>query len=73
VMLEVIDARGTGPLPGAALIVAHRGVIRTVTRELAGVEPVIELGSIQLLHRAAPGAGWRAERLDVVDHLAGLV
>ncbi|HVC43484.1 MAG TPA: histidine phosphatase family protein [Candidatus Binataceae bacterium] len=73
VMLEVMAARAAEPAAGVALLVAHRGVIRVVTRELAGVEPVIELGSIQLLCREAPGAQWRAERRDVIDHLAGVV
>lgn len=54
---------------GLSLLVAHRGVLRAITRRLAGVEPVIELGSIQLL--VCEGAGrWAAERLDVTADLA---
>jgi broad specificity phosphatase PhoE len=52
-----------------ALVVAHRGVIRAITRHLARVEPEIELGSISILTHAD---GWRAQVLDAIDHLAGL-
>lgn len=52
-----------------ALVVAHRGVIRTITRHLAGVEPEIELGSISVLAHAD---GWHARVLDAIDHLTGL-
>jgi broad specificity phosphatase PhoE len=48
------------------LVVAHRGVIRTIVRRLTGAEPTVELGSIQILQR---GSGWRATHLDLVDHL----
>jgi hypothetical protein len=48
--------------------VAHRGVIRAIARRLAGVEPVIELGSMQIL--VCQGRGqWVAERLDVTAGL----
>ncbi len=53
--------------PGAyALLVAHRGVIRTIVNRLTGAEPLVELGSIQILHC---DSDWRPERLDIVDHL----
>src|SRR5713101_2791702 len=54
------------------LVVAHRGVIRAITRRLAGAEPEIELGSIQVLSRAGRRAGWRADLLDATEHLRGL-
>src|SRR6266851_9610466 len=58
--------------PAIALVVAHRGVIRAITRRLAGAEPEIELGSIQVLSRAGRRAGWRADLLDATEHLRGL-
>lgn len=51
-----------------ALLVAHRGVIRAITRRLAGAEPEIELGSIQVLERDG-AMRWRAVRLDFTAHL----
>jgi broad specificity phosphatase PhoE len=54
---------------GVTLVVAHRGVIRAITRILTGAEPVIELGSIQAL--ACNGMNqWAVEQLDFTDHLA---
>lgn len=50
-----------------ALLVAHRGVIRAVMRKLVNREPVVELGSINVLR--FDGA-WQAEALDLIDHLA---
>jgi len=65
-MLEMWDSeRGDGP----ALLVAHRGVIRTIVRALVKVEPVIELGSIHILERAPQ---WRVRELDIVGHLDGI-
>ena len=58
--------------PAIALVVAHRGVIRAITRRLAAAEPEIELGSIQILSRAGRRAGWRADLLDATEHLRGL-
>jgi len=55
-----------------ALIVAHRGVIRAMVERLAGVAPVIELGSIQVLRPVSDAPGWSVEMTDVVDHLEGL-
>jgi hypothetical protein len=52
--------------------VAHRGVNRIVCKRLAGVEPQIELGSIQILERASPVAAWRVAAIDIVEHLAEL-
>ncbi len=51
-----------------ALVVAHRGVIRGIVRKLTGAQPVVELGSIHLLH--FDGA-WRVGELDLNEHLAG--
>ena len=53
----------------AALIVAHRGVIRAITQRLAGAEPQIELASIHILRRAENKSRWEAEALDVTEHL----
>ncbi|MGH7949484.1 MAG: histidine phosphatase family protein [Candidatus Binataceae bacterium] len=60
-----------GSLDGAnsALLVAHRGVIRRVARILAAAEPVVELGSIQILEH---DGRWRARALDLTDHLANI-
>jgi broad specificity phosphatase PhoE len=63
--------------PSGALIVAHRGVIRAVVRQLTGVlEPYIDLGSIHILEQESGGedlctARWRPVALDVTEHLAG--
>jgi broad specificity phosphatase PhoE len=60
-----------------ALIVAHRGVIRAVVRQLTGVfEPHIDLGSIHILEQEPGGADlrfarWRPVALDLTEHLAG--
>jgi broad specificity phosphatase PhoE len=51
-----------------ALLVAHRGVIRAITRHLTGAEPIIDLGSIQLLTYRE--LNWHVEVLDFTDHLA---
>ncbi len=54
---------------GRALLVAHRGVIRTIVRALVKAEPVIELGSIHILERASR---WRVRELDITSHLEGV-
>jgi len=54
---------------GYSLLVAHRGVIRTIVNRLTGAEPMVELGSIQILHCDSE---WRAARLDLADHLRTL-
>jgi len=53
---------------GDALLIAHRGVIRAIVRKLTSREPVVELGSIQVLRF---DGGWHAEMLDLIDHLSG--
>jgi broad specificity phosphatase PhoE len=53
-------------LGGSVLLTAHRGVIRSVARRLTGVEPLSDLGSIQVL---VHDENWRVEHLDVIDHL----
>lgn len=71
-----------------ALVVAHRGVNRIICKRLAGVEPQIELGSIQILESALPAGAsrnwsydptqppavdaWRVASIDIIEHLAGL-
>jgi broad specificity phosphatase PhoE len=54
------------PLADDALLVAHRGVIRTIVRKLTTREPTVELGSIHILRF---DGGWHAEALDLIDHL----
>lgn len=63
--LERMLARWT-PRDHDALLIAHRGVIRTIVRKLTRQEPVVELGSIQILRF---DGGWQAEALDLIDHL----
>lgn len=61
--------------PGARLLlVVHRGIIAVALAELLGLDAAarrrldIDLGSIHVVVR--DGAGWRAERLNAVAHLA---
>lgn len=70
-MLAQLDLAAGASLAtnAGALLVAHRGVIRTLTQRLAGVEASVELASINILRRAHHGADWRAEALDVTEHL----
>jgi|ERR1019366_480440 broad specificity phosphatase PhoE len=49
-----------------ALIVAHRGVIRTIVHALIGAEPEVDLGSIQILARDSK---WHPLVLDFTAHL----
>ena len=63
--LERMLARWT-PRDHDALLIAHRGVIRAIVRKLTLQEPVVELGSIQILRF---DGGWQAEALDLIDHL----
>jgi broad specificity phosphatase PhoE len=55
------------PRDDDALLVAHRGVIRAIVRKLTRQEPIVELGSIHILRFDGI---WRAEMLDLTDHLA---
>jgi broad specificity phosphatase PhoE len=61
-----------------ALLVAHRGVIRALIRELAGIDtPRIEIASIHVLEHEPCGANLRAGRwhpvvLDLNAHLINL-
>jgi probable phosphoglycerate mutase len=61
------SASGEAAYARCALLAAHRGVIRAVVRRLSGIEPFIELGSIQILTHEA--GEWRPEVLDLTDHL----
>jgi broad specificity phosphatase PhoE len=72
------DDRCRGRAVASALLVAHRGVIRAVVRQMTGVfEPRIDLGSIHILEQE-PGdadlraARWRPVALDLTAHLSGL-
>jgi broad specificity phosphatase PhoE len=49
-----------------ALLVAHRGVIRAIVRKLTNQQPVVELGSIQILEFDGE---WRVVALDLCEHL----
>ena len=49
-----------------ALVVAHRGVIRTIVHALIGAEPSVDLGSIQILARDSK---WHSLVLDFTAHL----
>lgn len=64
-MLKLIDASRRAEHE-RALVVAHRGVIRAIVRALTGDEPVVELGSIQIL---AHDRRWRPHLLDFTAHL----
>ena len=55
-------------LASPALLVAHRGVIRTLVHHLTGNQPNVELGSIQVIE--LDGA-WHATMLDHIGHLEG--
>jgi len=54
------------PRADDALLVAHRGVIRTIVRKLTHREPIVELGSIQILRF---DGDWHAEQIDLIEHL----
>lgn len=78
-MLALWQAARVGSRGGAAaLLVAHRGVIRAVAQKLAGAfEPQIDLASIHILEREPGGddprgARWRPAVLDLTEHLTGL-
>jgi broad specificity phosphatase PhoE len=69
------EARVGSNVGSNGLLVAHRGVIRAVVRQLTGVfEPHIDLGSIHILEQE-PGdadlraARWRPAALDLTEHL----
>jgi ribonuclease H / adenosylcobalamin/alpha-ribazole phosphatase len=69
------DASTDGRAGSNALLVAHRGVIRAVVRQLTDVfEPHIDLGSIHILEEQPDGADlravrWRPIALDLIGHL----
>jgi broad specificity phosphatase PhoE len=70
-LIELLNNRDLYDNPALAgrpsLLVAHRGVIRAITRQLARVDPVAVLGSIQVLV-SNTGARWRIEQLDFIAH-----
>ncbi len=69
---RMVELLGHESSEHGALLVAHRGVIRAIVRQLAKVEPVIDLGSINILNRIGPRDTWQVEILDAVDHLSAL-
>ena len=66
-MLKVIDASRRAEHE-RVLIVAHRGVIRTVVRALTGAEPIVDLGSIHIVAREFDSR-WHPLVLDLTAHL----
>ena len=56
--------------PSRALLVAHRGVIRTIVQRLTGESPAVELGSIQVIEHQ--DGKWTAATLDQTAHLSNL-
>ena len=62
--LERVLAIWTRGGDGDALLVAHRGVIRAIVRKLTNQQPVVELGSIQILEF---DGGWRVVALDLCE------
>jgi len=66
-MLALWTPRGDSAVDDA-LLIAHRGVIRAIVQKLTSQEPVVELGSIQVLRF---DGGWHTEMLDLIDHLGG--
>ncbi len=64
-MLELID-REPSARDMRAIVVAHRGVLRTIVNKLVETEPHVDLGSIQILVRDRT---WRPELLDHIAHL----
>jgi broad specificity phosphatase PhoE len=69
------ETRSSGDASAPALLVAHRGVMRAVVRQLTGLfEPRIDLGSIHILEQELGGvdlrvARWRPVVLDLTAHL----
>ena len=61
--LERVLAIWTAGIDGDALLVAHRGVIRAIVRKLTNQQPVVELGSIQILEF---DGDWRVVALDLL-------
>ncbi len=70
------EIRADGDDAGTTLVVAHRGVIRVVIRELTGIlAPRIEIASIHVLEQEPGGPDLRAVRwrpvvLDLTAHLS---
>jgi probable phosphoglycerate mutase len=62
--LERVLAIWTPEIDGDALLVAHRGVIRAIVRKLTNRQPVVELGSIQILEFDGE---WRVVALDLCE------
>lgn len=65
-VLSQVAGEGSGD--GCVLVVAHRGVIRTIVSELADEEPTVELGSVHILERR--NSRWHPGALDITTHLA---
>jgi broad specificity phosphatase PhoE len=62
--LERVLAIWTPDMDEDALLVAHRGVIRAIVRQLTAQQPVVELGSIHILEFDGE---WRVVELDLYE------
>jgi broad specificity phosphatase PhoE len=62
--LERVLAIWTPDRDADALLVAHRGVIRAIVRKLTNRQPVVELGSMQILEFDGE---WRVVALDLCE------
>jgi broad specificity phosphatase PhoE len=69
-MLKVINASRRAEHE-RVLIVAHRGVIRTIVHALTGAEPTVDLGSIHIIARERDSE-WHPLVLDFTAHLERL-
>lgn len=64
--LDRVLASWAPGIDGDALLVAHRGVIRAIVRKLTNQQPIVELGSIQILEFDGE---WRVLALDLCEQL----
>jgi len=62
--LDRVLAIWTPGIDEDALLVAHRGVVRSIVRKLTNRQPVVELGSIQILEFDGE---WRVVALDLCE------
>jgi len=67
-MLQSIDADQRSEA-AVVLLVAHRGVIRAIVRALTKAEPIVDLGSIQVLERDGE---WYPMQIDQIAHLRNI-
>ncbi len=65
ILTLLMDDESSG---GCTLVVAHRGVIRSIVSALADEEPAVELGSVHILERR--NSRWHPGALDITAHLS---